>query len=139
MSTKTEASKLLAMLKARAMITAKQARDSGIRSPGARARELSEHGYPVVPCWQLLKPQKLERPAVTGRDGANADAIKPGKNSKPTSQAIAAELKRARLMVRHRPRYCRRKNDAMRLHGAGLLSDPALTQLFATRAHWGHE
>ena len=99
MSAKTELSKLLAMLKRGTTVTAKQARDSGIRSPSARARELSEHGYRVVPCWQLLKPQKLERPEGTGRDGAKAGAIKPGKNTKPTSQAIAAELKRARAAL----------------------------------------
>lgn len=28
------------------------------------------------------------------------------------------------------------KSQAMRLHGAGLLSNNALTQLFATRPHW---
>ena len=44
--------------------------------------------------------------------------------------------KKARPMVRHRPRDCRRKNDAMRLHSAGLLSDLALTQLFAACPHW---
>ena len=99
MSAKTELSKLLAMLKRGTTVTAKQARDSGIRSPSARARELSEHGYRVVPCWQLLKPQKLERPEGTGRDGAKAGANKPGKNTKPTSQAIAAELKRARAAL----------------------------------------
>ena len=99
MSAKTELSKLLAMLKRGTTVTAKQARDSGIRSPGTRARELAEHGYRVVPCWQLLKPQKLERPEGTGRDGAKAGAIKPGKNTKPTSQAIAAELKRARAAL----------------------------------------
>ena len=99
MSTKTDASKLLDLLKAHPIVTAKQARNSGIQSPSARARELSEHGYRVVPCWQLLKPQKLERPEGTGRDGAKAGAIKPGKNTKPTSQAIAAELKRARAAL----------------------------------------
>ena len=99
MSTKTDASKLLDLLKAHPIVTAKQARNSGIQSPSARARELSEHGYRVVPCWQLLKPQKLERPEGTGRDGAKAGAIKPGKSSKPTRQAIAAELKRARAAL----------------------------------------
>ena len=99
MSAKTEASKLLAMLKARAIVTAKQARDSGIRSPGARARELSEHGFAVVPCWRLQKPQAKKNPGGAGFNKANADAIKPGKNSKPTSQAIAAELKRARAAL----------------------------------------
>ena len=99
MSAKTEASKLLAMLKRRATVTAKQARDSGIRSPGARARELSEHVYPVVPCWQLLKPQAKKTPAVTRVNKAKAGAVKPGKSSKPTSQGIAAELKRARAAL----------------------------------------
>lgn len=99
MSIQTDTSKLLDLLKARPIVTAKEARDSGIRSPGARARELAEHGYCVVPCWQLLKPQTLKRRAVTRRGKAKADAIKPGKNSKPTSQAIAAELKRARAAL----------------------------------------
>ena len=99
MSAKTELSKLLAMLKRGTTVTAKQARDSGIRSPSARARELSEHGYRVVPCWQLLKTRKLERPAATGRDGANTGAIKPGNSSKATSKEIAAELKRARAAL----------------------------------------
>ena len=56
-----------------------------------------------------------------------------------TSQTASKAGKKARPMVRHRPRDCRRKNDAMRLHGAGLLSDRALTLLFATHPHWGHE
>ena len=99
MSKKTELTKLLAMLKRRATVTAKQARDSGIQSPGARARELSEHGYPVVPCWRLQKPQTQKNPGGAGFDKANAEAIKPGKSSKPTSQAIAAELKRARAAL----------------------------------------
>jgi hypothetical protein len=99
MSAKTDLSKLLMMLKARSIVTAKEARDSGIQVPGARARELAEHGFAVVPCWQLLKPQTLERRAGTRRDGAKADAIKPGKNSKATSEAVAAELKRARAAL----------------------------------------
>ena len=99
MSTKTDLSKLLDLLKARPIVTAKEARECGIQSPGARARELAEHGFAVVPCWQLLKTQKLGRPAVTGRDGTKAGAAKPGNSSKPTSQAIAAELKRARAAL----------------------------------------
>ncbi len=31
------------------------------------------------------------------------------------------------------------KSQAMRLHGAGLLSNNALTELFATRPDWRHE
>ena len=99
MSTKTDASRLLDLLKAYPMVTAKQARDSGIQSPSARARELSEHGFRVVPCWQLLKPQTLERPAGTRRGKSKSDAIKPGKNSNATSEAVAAELKRARAAL----------------------------------------
>ena len=99
MSTKADASKLLEMLKARLIVTAKEARDSGIRSPGARARELAEHGIRVVPCWQLLIPQKLERPAATGRGKSRSRRSSPRKNSKPTRQAIAAELKRARAAL----------------------------------------
>ena len=100
MSAKTDASTLLDLLKASLIVTAKEARDSGIRSPGARARELSEHGYRVVPCWQLLKPQKLERPAVTKRGNSKSRRSSPRENnSKPTSQAIAAELKRARAAL----------------------------------------
>lgn len=99
MSTKTELSKLLAMLKRRATVTAKQARDCGIRSPAARARELAEHGYCVVHCWQLVKPQKLERPGGTGRGKSKNSAIKPSKNSKATREAVAAELKRARAAL----------------------------------------
>ena len=99
MSIQTDLSKLLDLLKARPIVTAKEARECGIQSPGARARELAEHGFTVVPCWQLVKPQKLERPAATGRGKANTSAIKPGKSSKPTSQAIAAELKRARAAL----------------------------------------
>ena len=99
MSTKTDLSKLLDLLKARPIVTAKEARECGIQSPGARARELAEHGVSVVPCWQLVKPQTLKRPAGTGRDNSKNNAIKPGKNSKPASQAIAAKLKRARAAL----------------------------------------
>ena len=99
MSIRTDLSKLLDLLKARPIVTAKEARDSGIQSPSARARELSEHGFRVVPCWQLLKPQTQKNPGGAGFDKAKAGAIKPGKNSKPTSQAIAAELKRARAAL----------------------------------------
>ena len=99
MSIRTDLSKLLELLKARPIVTAKEARECGIQSPGARARELAEHGFAVVPCWQLVKPQKLGRRAGTRRGKAKADAIKPGKSSKPTSQAIAAELKRARAAL----------------------------------------
>ena len=99
MSIQTDLSKLLDLLKAHPIVTAKLARDNGIQSVGARARELAEHGHCVVPCWQLVKPQKLGRPGGTGRDGTKAGAAKPGKNTKPTSQAIAAELKRARAAL----------------------------------------
>ena len=51
MSIQTDLSKLLEMLKARPIVTAKEARECGIQSPGARARELAEHGYCVVHCW----------------------------------------------------------------------------------------
>ena len=90
---------MIDLLKARPIVTAKEARECGIQSPGARARELAEHGYRVVPCWQLLKPQTLERPTGIGRGKANTGAIKPGKNSKATSEAVAAELKRARAAL----------------------------------------
>ena len=99
MSTKTDASKLLDLLKARPIVTAKEARECGIQSPGARARELAEHGFAVVPCWQLVKPQKLGRPADTGRGKSKSRRSNPRKSSKPTSEAIAAELKRARAAL----------------------------------------
>jgi hypothetical protein len=102
MGIQTDLSKLLDMLKARPIVTAKEARECGIQSPGARARELAEHGYSVVPCWQLLDTQKLERPAVTERGKSKKSKSRrssPRKNSKPTRQAIAAELKRARAAL----------------------------------------
>ena len=67
MGIQTDTSKLLDLLKSRPIVTAKEARECGIQSPGARARELAEHGFAVVPCWQLLKPQTLERRAGTRR------------------------------------------------------------------------
>ena len=99
MSIRTDLSKLLELLKARPIVTAKEARECGIQSPGARARELAEHGYCVVHCWQLVKPLKLGRPAVTGRGKPKSRRSNPRKNSKPTSQAIATELKRARAAL----------------------------------------
>ena len=100
MSIQTDLSKLLDLLKARPIVTAKEARECGIQSPGARARELAEHGFTVVPCWQLVKPQKLGRRAGTRRGKSKSRRSNPRKeNNKPTSQAIAAELKRARAAL----------------------------------------
>ena len=99
MSAQTEASRLFAMLKAGKIVTAKEARDRGIRSPGARERELAEHGFPVVPCWQLLKRQKPKSLAVTRLGKSQKSAIKPAKDSKRTSKEIAEELKRARAAL----------------------------------------
>ena len=53
----------------------------------------------VVPCWQLLKPQTKKTPAITRVNKAKAGAVKPGKSSKPTSESVAAELKRARAAL----------------------------------------
>ena len=99
MSTKTDVSKLLDLLKARVIVTAKEARDSGIQSPAARARELAEHGFRVVPCWRLLDPHKLQSQEGTRRNKANTGAIKSVKNRKATTEAIAAELERARAAL----------------------------------------
>lgn len=59
----------------------------------------------------MSKPHILKRPGETGRAKANTGAIK---LSKPS------------------------KTNTLRQHGAGLLSDRALTQLFAARPHWRH-
>ena len=99
MSIQTDLSKLLDLLKAHPIVTAKEARECGIQSPSARARELSEHGYPVVPCWRLQKPQTKKTPARTRVNKAKAGAVKPGKSSKPTSESVAAELQRARAAL----------------------------------------
>jgi hypothetical protein len=100
MSTKTDVSKLLAMLKARQIVTAKEARECGIRNPGARARELAEDGYAVVLCWQLRKPQTLERPAATGRGKSKSRRSSPRKISKPASKEIAArEIAKIRAIL----------------------------------------
>jgi hypothetical protein len=94
MSIQAARSKLLELLKEQQIVTAKHARDSGVQSPAARARELAEHGYRVVPCWQLLKRQKPKSLAGTRLGKSQKSAIKPNKNSKPASKKIAAKLKR---------------------------------------------
>ena len=99
MSIQTNRSKLLRMLKASPIVTAKEARECGIQSPAARARELAEHGFTVVPCWQLVKRQKQKSLAGTRLSKSQKSAIKPTKNSKPASKKIAAELKRARAAL----------------------------------------
>lgn len=60
----------------------------------------------------MTKPQKEQSPAVKAVLCFQATAIRLAKPS---------------------------KSQAMRLQSAGLLSDRALTQLFATRPHWGRE
>jgi hypothetical protein len=90
MSAKSESSQLLSMLNKYGVVTAKQARDRGIRCPGARARELAENGYTVIPCWQLVQPQTLKRPAGTRRGKSQNNAVNPLKNNKSEPLAASA-------------------------------------------------
>ena len=74
---------------------------------------------------------KIESP--TYAELATGGARKPHNGKRPTDKAGRC-FQTGAIKLR-KPS----KSAAMRLHGAGLLSDRALTQLFATRAHWGHE